>query len=107
MYEPDKWVVLRINAGEVGIIYKILAGWSGGYTDGEKWKINSGICKIEVEGNYFLFTGHSGSVYKCHKNSYGTNTISSGILSGLLNSYETRNLVTLVEEGAVARLPID
>ena len=42
MQTPDSWVVLKITA-ETGVIYKVLAGWSGGYLDGDSWRLNSGI----------------------------------------------------------------
>jgi len=68
MYTPDNWVILRI-AVEEKILYKILAGWSGGYLEGDHWRLNSGIERVEEEddADYILFHGHSGSVYNCHK----------------------------------------
>jgi len=83
MYTPDKWVVLKIeDNGKIG--YKVLAGWSGSYLEGQSWKINSGIVKVEEDGDYYLFYGNSGSVYKCHKNGYGTNLIMSDIINQAL-----------------------
>jgi hypothetical protein len=79
-YEPDKWVVLKLN-NEGKTLYKILGGWSGSYLDGQSWRINSGITKVEEDGDYFLFYGYSGSAYKCHKDTYGANMIMSGIIS--------------------------
>ena len=35
-YYPDNWVVLKIDTKDY-VIYKILAGWGGGYTQGESW----------------------------------------------------------------------
>lgn len=69
MTEPDNWVVLKIVT-ETETFYKILAGWSGGYLSGSSWKLNSGIFKVEEDENYFYFHGFSGSIYKCHKESY-------------------------------------
>lgn len=66
MYTPDNWVILRIaHADEV--IYKILAGWSGGYLDGSSWRLNSGITRVEEDDDEIRFYGHSGSVYHCRK----------------------------------------
>jgi hypothetical protein len=71
-YVPDRWVVLKINSpSRSSPLYKVFAGWSGGYLDGDSWKLNSGITKVEEDGDYLLFHGHSGSVYKCHKKGYG------------------------------------
>ena len=61
------------------VVYKILATFYGGYTTGDSWKLNSGITKIEEEGQCFLFHGSSGSVYRCHKNAYGMGGYTSGI----------------------------
>ena len=68
-YFPDNWVVLKMKAGKGSYpIYKVLAGWSGGYLDGDSWRINSGITKVTKEGDdYLKFWGHSGSCYVCHK----------------------------------------
>jgi hypothetical protein len=65
--EPDNWVVIKVDED----LYKVLAGWSGGYLDSDCWKLNSGITKVEEDGEYWLFIGNSGSVYQCHKEGYG------------------------------------
>jgi len=83
MYTPDKWVVVKLTKNSK-TIFKVLAGWSGSYLDGQSWRMNSGISKIETTDNHYLFYGHSGSVYKCSKNGYGTNNIMNGIISQLL-----------------------
>ena len=79
IYCPDKWVVLRLKAGKLDSgIYKVLGGWSGGYLDGDSWRLNSGIERVTIDGDYFEFHGYSGSVYRCHKGAYGFNMISGG-----------------------------
>jgi|TARA_R110000822_G_scaffold279299_2_gene401067 hypothetical protein len=65
-YRPDNWVIVEI-ANDDGIFYKVLAGWSGGYLDGDSWRMNSGITEVEEKEDYYLFYGQSGSVYKCWK----------------------------------------
>jgi hypothetical protein len=65
-------VILKIKkANAEEYFYKVLGGWSGGYLDGDSWRMNSGIVSVTEEDDYFLFHGYSGSVYKCHKESYG------------------------------------
>jgi len=60
--KPDNWVVISIKD-----YHKILCGWSGGYLDGDRWRINSGISKItEDDENYYVY-GESGSEYICRK----------------------------------------
>ena len=68
-YHPDGWVVLKIQT-ESELIYKLFASWSGGYLNGDSWKLNSGITKVDFDDPYFYFEGHSGSVYCVTKNSY-------------------------------------
>jgi hypothetical protein len=68
MRTPDNWVVIFFNGDDPH--YRILAGWSGGYLDGDSWRMNSGITKVEDAGDYYHFYGSSGSVYACHKNAY-------------------------------------
>lgn len=87
-YRPDNWVVLKINyEGET--LYKVLGGWSGGYLDGYGWRINSGItsCHMEKDGDYYFFTGYSGSVYRCHKDSYGLRWTNAGVYNKLKERY--------------------
>lgn len=74
MYRPDRWVVLKLPAG-----YKVLAGWSGGYLDGDSWRLNSGITKVNQDGDLYFFSGYSGSIYQCYKDSYGFNSASLGM----------------------------
>lgn len=81
VYKPDNWVVLKIN-DEGRTFYKVLAGWSGGYTSGDSWRINSGITNMrEDEDYYYFYSGEHivteenenysypslGSCYQCHK----------------------------------------
>lgn len=71
-YFPDKWLVIKIETPqqEKGI-YKIFASWAGSYTTGDSWKVNSGIKDCVLIHDTYSFYGHSGSVYKCHKDNYG------------------------------------
>jgi len=69
-YCPDNWVILKITAPEE-TLYKVLAGWSGGYLDGDSWKINSGIVSVSLQDDYWLFAGYSGSIYQCWQGRYG------------------------------------
>lgn len=66
MYTPDNWVIIEIPTEEE-TIYKVLAGWSGGYLDGDSWRINSGIVSYEEDDEYYYFKGNTNSIYKCHK----------------------------------------
>ena len=72
---PERWVILKLPNN----YYKVFGTWAGGYLDGDRWKLNSGIEKIEQDDDYYYFIGFSGSCYKCHKKGYGIST-SYGLL---------------------------
>ena len=79
-YTPDRWVVIEfVTPAET--FHKVFAGWYGGFTSGDSWKLNSGITKTTKDGDWFHFEGHSGSVYQCHSNGYGMSGYMSAILS--------------------------
>jgi len=63
----DNWVIVQApNKSH----YRILAGSSGGYLHGSSWRLNSGIVRVEPEGEtHLLFYGSSGSVYLVNKTS--------------------------------------
>lgn len=65
---PDNWVVIFLNGDDPH--YRILAGWSGGYAQGDSWRMNSGIVKVEETESHYRFYGSSGSCYVCHKEAY-------------------------------------
>jgi hypothetical protein len=98
-YRPDRWTVLRIHAtGQ--IIYKVFASWSGGYTGSDSWKLNSGITRATLVGDSWEFDGSSGSVYSCHKDSYGTNGYGGHVLHGLLEQAEKQGMqIDVLSEG--------
>ena len=82
-YYPDSWVVLKIQYQD-NIIYKLLAGLSGGYTQGDSWRLNSGITKVTENGNFLEFWGYSGSCYVCHKDAYRL-TMANALVYNKLN----------------------
>ena len=67
---PERWVVLEMPNNN----YKIFGTWYGGYLDSDRWKLNSGVKKVEQDDEFYYFYGVSGSCYKCHKDSYGIAT---------------------------------
>jgi hypothetical protein len=67
-YFPDNWVVIKFKGDDPH--YRILAGWSGGYTTGSSWRMNSGIVRVEQTDHLYRFYGSTGSCYECRKNWY-------------------------------------
>jgi hypothetical protein len=83
-YIPDHWVILNIQDE----FHKVLAGWDGSYTNGSSWQINSGITRVEDQGDLLHFYGESGSCYICHKAKEGFNPIMSDIYCKITNKFK-------------------
>jgi hypothetical protein len=85
---PENWVVLKMtNLKTNETFYKVFASWVGGYLDGNRWKINSGITKVETDELNYIFHGLSGSSYICGKNNYGVNSsYSQSVLNSIIEN---------------------
>lgn len=68
-YIPDGWNIIEHRTDATD--YYVFASWSGSYLYGDSWKRNSGITKVEEDGDDYLFHGYTGSVYRCSKGSEG------------------------------------
>lgn len=94
-YIPDNWVIIRIqHQGET--YHKVLAGWTGSYTSGDSWRMNSGITKVVEEPLHWLFHGVSGSVYRCNKDRYGLRHNCGGVYDQLKQRYG--DAVTMLDD---------
>lgn len=85
-YNPDCWVVLKMIHKDQ-TFYKILGGWVGGYLNGDSWRLNSGVEKVELDNDLYKFYGSSGSVYNCHKSGYGLCMSTAGIWNQMKTRY--------------------
>lgn len=95
-YTPDRWVVIDITyKGET--VRKVLGGWIGGYAKADSWRLNSGVTEVKDEGDFFLFSGSSGSVYKCWKQSEGMTSLSASIYDSLIKQATESNGEWVVE----------
>lgn len=81
-YYPDVWVVLDCQYGEEKV-QRILAGWYGGFVNGDSWKLSSGIEQISEFENHYEIKNRSGSTYYCNKNEYRMSSLTAGILATL------------------------
>lgn len=70
-YCPDEWVIVSFLNTNGDLVLKVFGSWRGGYVNGDSWRLNSGITKVESSGDYYLIYGYSGSIYKVHKDNYG------------------------------------
>ena len=82
-YQPEEWIIVKIGGDTPH--YRVFGSWRGGYLSGDSWRMNSGIKSVEIEGDYYLFKGQSGSTYRCHKKTYG---IRSPYNHAVLTDYE-------------------
>lgn len=78
-YTPDVWEIIKVAECDQPPMYKVLAGWYGGYTNGDSWKISSCICSCTEDEHWYHFHNHSGSTYSCHKESKRTSGLTSNI----------------------------
>lgn len=85
-YNPDSWVVIKMTHKDQ-TFYKVLGGWSGGYLNGTSWRLNSGVEKVKLDNDRYMFYGASGSVYNCHKNGYGLRMSIAGIWDQMKTTY--------------------
>ena len=93
---PDSWVIIEVNhEGEQ--FQKILSGWSGGYLDGDAWRLSSRIkrMRINIDEDYFTVDTESGSFYTLYKNRQGLRMSNSGIWNELKERYG--DMVRIIE----------
>ncbi len=88
----DNWVVIRMTRQPwqitpAPLYYRLLVGWYSSYLSGDAWQMNSGIVSAEQDGDYFLFHGVSGSLYKTHKERYGLRRNNDYIYSNLVDTW--------------------
>lgn len=99
-YTPDVWQVIEIFSPKQGVIYKVLAGWYGGYLNGDSWQMNSGITHCEYDDDYWYFYGYSGSCYKCHKGAEKLSGMTGSVLLHLqkqLNDLNDGSYAKIIE----------
>ena len=83
-YSPDRWVIVKIVTPKERL-YKVFACWSAGYGGSDSWKMNSGITRASLVDDRWEFDGYSGSVYSCHKESYGVSGYNGNVLQNFIN----------------------
>lgn len=97
-YEPNKWVIIKFDTDE-GPAHVVFGSWSGGYLDGDSWRRNSGIVRVEEDGDFLLFHGHTGSVYRVFKDRYGVAGGSNyAVLDAMVKASESVNAQVLPED---------
>ncbi len=86
IYEPDNWVIVAIEQDDGTTFHKVLGGWSGGYLDGNTWRMNSGIDRVTTNEGHYQVHGYSGSVYKLRKDNEVVRMNIANILEKLIDT---------------------
>jgi hypothetical protein len=81
-YSPDSWCIVKITGTHPH--YRVFGSWSGGYLDGDSWRLNSGITSVTEDDEFYYFYGSTGSVYRCYKEGYGIRSMHN---RGVLEDY--------------------
>ena len=93
---PSSWIIIEVNhEGEQ--FQKILSGWSGGYLDGDAWRMSSPIkeMNINIDQDYITVKTDSGSVYNLRKEYQGLRMSNAGIWNELKEKFG--DMVEIVE----------
>lgn len=98
MHTPDNWIIVKVITSDNETIHKVLGGWHGGYLDGDRWRMNSGIASVKEESDCYDFIGHSGSIYRCHKDGEKLSMITSGIFEKLKQEYPDKIFQASIED---------
>lgn len=89
VYQPDAWVILRIE-DEDEAIHKVLGGWYGGYLGVNSWRLNSGITRVEQEGDSYSIYGYSGSIYRVHESTQRMTMLMASIFESMREQADVR-----------------
>jgi len=65
----------------------------------DSWQVNSGIVRAAFADPYWEFDGSSGSVYRCHREAYGTNGYGGNVLSNLIIQAQAQDIQIEVMDG--------
>lgn len=100
-YVPDRWMVVELKFSEEmggGTQTRVLAGWSGGYLDGDSWKLSSPVQKVHKTKDAIEFYNASGSVYVCKNTRHGMTVFSAAALKDLQESHVGKIEYTVLYE---------
>lgn len=92
-YTPHTWLIIKITTDKVSH-YRVFACWYGGFAGTDSWQMNSGIVSVTLDkDDYYHFKGSSGSIYHCHRKTYGISGYGAGVLARM-----SKSAVTTIEQ---------
>ena len=100
-YAPDKWKLIKLTSTEKGTHYRVLAGWYGGYTGGDSWKISSGVEKTTEFHDRYEYLNTSGSLYVCYKGAEGTSSYMREVFEGYAEQNSDSLKIEIYNEGYI------
>lgn len=106
-YTPDRWVITKLQKVGEEPYYRILAGWYGGFTTGDSWKLSSGVEKVVEQEKYYEFFQASGSIYICYKNSRGMSMYMMSVFGSLKESGETNGILFDLVDDSIMPLAVE
>jgi hypothetical protein len=85
---PNSWVVVEITHKDQKY-KKIVSGWSGGYLDGDSWRLSSDIKNVDKAHSefYAVVETMSGSVYNLYYQANELRMSNSGIYNQLKEQF--------------------
>lgn len=97
-YTPDTWVILLFDSPDYGKVHKVFAGWYGGFSHGDSWKLSSGIKTFVSEGKFYSSLQESGSTYNLYKQYERLSGCHYGLLAGWSEQMENiQGRITVVD----------
>lgn len=84
VYTPDNWRIIRIEYPNQFLGHRIMCSWYGGYTGSDRWKLSSGIQKVEEYDEYYVLSNRSGSTYRLFKDCEGWSGYGKAIFENLI-----------------------
>jgi hypothetical protein len=95
-YTPDTWVIVRMKTSDE-TVYKVLAGWYGGFSTGDSWKLSSGITQVKEFAGVCEFLNYCGSTYECFDNAEGLSSLTNNMLQSWTLNVTPESLSTSIE----------
>ena len=68
VHKPDGWIIVQEPTHGVR---RVFGSWSGGYLDGDHWRLSTVITHQRVEEGRIVFTTASGSEYSVSREGEG------------------------------------
>lgn len=92
IYTPDRWVIIQCYNPELRTEDQrfdcVVGGWTGGYLDSDYWRRSTPIMRRKDDGDYIVFTGESGSSYRCHKQQHGVTGLMAAVLDQMSTNFK-------------------